>query len=544
MSISKPTANTQRAGTSSCRVAPVGTRTCRLAARGFTLTEMLVAIAVLVIVIIGTSKIFGTASQVTGLGQANQDVLAEAAAIERQIREDIARLSKEGFFAIHNVAVRNDVRGPAQPLLNPNLAPDAIIRADQLVFFATGVEGTQTYRQSQGSNHKSQGTISRVYYGHGFQLPRGLPVQIPNPAVNLVNAHDPDLQAAGPITPWAAGNVNMVRTQFATTGAATGATSVYSRAAAGVIDGTQPEARKWLLARQCVALMDDDTSANNDNSKTVYLGQTSTARSIFIDQPTYGFSRELRNGRVDAAATLANEIRRWVTYSGANPRPWFDAAFPIGAGGDGKTVVRSSVYYPRAERVAPSTHRVDQALTNAVISGACSSFTIDWTYEGSDTQRIDANGNVIGGVGEILDANGNVAYDSSNNPLTGVIMSSNGEQQWFGLTDGDRGVFPYSTLPTTGTGPLRAATTILPLGTLPNNIESQSVNTPTLQDYWAVFGYNQDRATDATGALDPDLGFTPWPTALRITMVLHDPAGRLEAGREVQFVIDLPRRER
>ena len=34
------------------------------------------------------------------------------------------------------------------------------------------------------------------------------------------------------------------------------------------------------------------------------------------------------------------------------------------------------------------------------------------------------------------------------------------------------------------------------------------------------------------------------PTALRITMTLHDPAGRLEAGREVQFIIDLPRKRK
>lgn len=534
----------QRAGTSTCRRAPTGMRTCRLTSpRGFTLTELLVAVAVLVIVIAGTSKIFGTASKVTGLAQANQDVLAEAAAIEAQIREDISRLSREGFFAVHNVAVSNDVRGPAQPLLNPNLPPNAIIRADQLVFFATGVEGAQAYRLTQGGNHKSQGTVSRVYYGHGFQLPRGLAVN--NVTANTANSHDPDIQAAGPITPWWVGNVNMVRTSVLT-GAGT---NNYSRTAAGVIDGTQPQAPKWLFCRQAVALLDDDTQNNNENGKTVYLGQTPTARSIFIDQPGYGWCRELRNGRVDAAASLLNEIRRWVTFSGATPRPWLNPAFPIGAGGDQKTVIRSSVYYPRAERAAPSTHRVDQALTNTVISSACSSIIIDWTYEGSDLQRIDANGNIIGGVGEVLDVNGNVvdptpASPNSGDELTGVIMTSNGEQQWFGLTDGDRGVFPYYTLPTTGTGPLRAASTILPLATLPNNIESQTVNTATLKDYWAVFGFNQDRPLNASGNLDPTLGYTPWPTALRITMTLHDPAGRLEAGREVQFIIDLPRKRK
>jgi len=518
------------------------------ASRAFTLTEMLVAIAVLVIVIVGTSKIFGTASKVTGMAQGNQDVLQEASAIERQLRDDIARLSKEGFFAIHCVAVRNDVNGAV--LLNPNLPPDALIRADQLVFFATGVEGTQSFIQGQGNNHKGQSTVSRVYYGPTFQLPRGLAVS-PN-GTNNVLAHDPDLQATGAITPWWTGNVTMVRTTFRTGGT----TDNYSRVGAGVIDGRQPEARQWLLARQCVALLDDDTQANNDNSKTVYLQQTQTARSIFAADnvpPTYGWSREIRNGRVDAAATLTNEIRRWVTFSGVNPRPWFDAAFPIGAGGDQKTVIRAAVYYPRAERAAPSTHRIDQALTNTVISSACSSFTIDWTYEGSDAQRVDANGNITGGVGEMLDHYGNVidptpAAPNSGDELGGVIITSDGEQPWFGFNDPARGVFPYSTLPTTGIGPLRAASTIGPLGTFPNNIESESpagqFNNASVKDYWAVFGYNQTDPLDATGVVDDALGYTPWPTALRITMTLHDPNGTLEAGREVQFLIDLPRKER
>src|SRR5688572_19982863 len=412
---------------------PPQERTAMNASRAFTLTEMLVAIAVLVIVIVGTSKIFGTASRVTGMAQGNQDVLQEAAAIERQLRDDIARLCKEGFFAIHCVSVRNDVNGAV--LLNPNLPPDALIRADQLVFFATGVEGTQAYRLSQGSNHKGQGTVSRVYYGPAFQLPRALPVN--GVAGNTASAHDPDLQAGGAkMTPWWNGNCTMVRTNFQTGGG----TGNFSRTGAGVIDGKQPEVRHMLLSRQAVALLDDDIQANNDNSKTVYLGQTLTARSIFVDHPGHGFCREILNGRADAAATLANEIRRWVTFSGVNPRPWFDPAFPAGAGGDQKTVIRSAVYYPRAERAAPSTHRVDQALTNTVISSACSSFTIDWTYEGSDAQRVDGNGNIIGGVGDVLDRFGNVidptpAAPNSGDELSGVIITSDGEQVWFGMDD-------------------------------------------------------------------------------------------------------------
>jgi hypothetical protein len=514
--------------------------------RAFTITELLVAIAVLVVVIIGTSKIFGTASQVTGLGQANQDLLQAATAIERQLRADIARLTHDGFFAIHNVAVSNDVNGAV--LLNPNLPADVIIRADQLVFFATGVESSQSYKLASGSNHKGQSTVARLYYGPAFQLPRASGYG----AVAPGTAHDADAQAANPMTPWRSGTVGMANT----TVVIGGGTNNFSRSASAAINGTQPNCLQWLLVRQPVALCDDDLQNNNDNSKTVYFGDVVTARSIWMDvplqqPPAYGWSREIRNGRVDCAATLPNEIRRWITFSGANVRPW-SGTFAPAQGGNQRNVISSAVYYPRAEREAPSMHRVDQALTNSVISEACSSFIVDWTYEGSDVQRVDANGNIKGGVGEVLDALGNVvdptpATPNSGDEFSGVIISRAGEQPWFGLADASRGVFPYGSLPTSGTGPLRAASTIMPLGAFPNNVESESAAGPFngtfVSDYWALFGYNQDRPLDATGNPHVDLGYTPWPSAIRITMVLHDPAGRLEAGREFQFVIDLPRRQ-
>jgi hypothetical protein len=195
------------------------------------------------------------------------------------------------------------------------------------------------------------------------------------------------------------------------------------------------------------------------------------------------------------------------------------------------------VYWPRAERKPPGQHRVDQALTTSVISSACSSVIIDWTYEGSDGQRVDANSNIIGGVGEILDPNGNVLLDAANNPYSGMILPSTLEQPWFGLTDTARGVSNY------GDAAFQTAAGYTPATTIAvANIESQSVSTPLIQDYWATFGYNQDRPRNAAGNIDPALGYTPWPTAIRITMVLHDPRGKLEAGREVQFIIDLPRK--
>ena len=127
----------------------------RRASGGFTLAEMMVAVGILIVVIAATAKIFGTVSKVTGIGVAGADVLQEAAAIERQLRADFQRLTPEGYFAIRCVAVPNDIHLlTSGRLLNPSLLPTALVRADQLVFFTTGVQSIQTFRQGSGSDRK------------------------------------------------------------------------------------------------------------------------------------------------------------------------------------------------------------------------------------------------------------------------------------------------------------------------------------------------------------------------------------------------------
>ena len=77
--------------------------------RAFTLTELLVAIVVLLVVILAVGRIFGTASTVVKNGEANADILQETSAVEQLIRSDLARISDEGFLIIQCIGVRNDV---------------------------------------------------------------------------------------------------------------------------------------------------------------------------------------------------------------------------------------------------------------------------------------------------------------------------------------------------------------------------------------------------------------------------------------------------
>ena len=88
-----------------------------------------------------------------------------------------------------------------------------------------------------------------------------------------------------------------------------------------------------------------------------------------------------------------------------------------------------------------------------------------------------------------------------------------------------------------------------------------------ISEYWAIFGYNANNPFGENGVdlvNDPaisaefnsppdgaDYGslsgdstwrYTPWPSALRITMRLLDRDSRLGKGWTYQFVVDLPER--
>ena len=150
--------------------------------RAFTIVELLTAIGLLAVVILAASKILGTTTQVSGLGEANSNVTQEAEAVEKQLRQDLARLDLDGYLVVRCVGVRNDVNrvryGNAAPLLNPVLAADAMLRCDQVVFFMKGAEDTQQYvgGSDLGGRVPPRAGSTRIVYGHGVQVPELTPI--------------------------------------------------------------------------------------------------------------------------------------------------------------------------------------------------------------------------------------------------------------------------------------------------------------------------------------------------------------------------------
>ena len=509
--------------------------------RGFTLTELLVAVAVLLVVIIATARIFGTVTKVTGAGQANADLLQTAQTIERQIRADLANLSRDGFMLIESVEVPNNVNGAASPLLNSALATTATLRCDRLVFFVEGqfsstqFAGSQAKHTSGGDTFypNKQATAARIYYGHGVQLKNADP---------LTDAFLP-LSNNQPLLPWtfdspADGPDLSIRNWN---------TGAYIKD----INASQPGAREWILARQPILLADDGVNGFLLFNSTQTDPKNSTVAIWFdpVQTPGANFDPGPLSSRVDIAGSTLDKIRQTITNFGTNnatqQRTQILRALNNGA-------TPNTLRFPRAEKVAPSMDRMDQMLTNPTLAANCSSFIVEWTWADR--------------TGLVKDNSTGIAVDpspanpGSGDEWVGVVMNGTSEQPWFGLPDASRGVYSLSQsffyngncngtwgcfgLPIYPVNVEGSLTSGGPLNNLPVSFVNGQGSTKV---YRASFGLNQTRAYDYDPSTNqatvfPNLNYTPWPTALRFTITLHDPQQRFTEGRTFQFVVELPRR--
>jgi type II secretory pathway pseudopilin PulG len=544
------------------------------AAAAFTLTEMLVAIGVLVVVIVAAAKIFGASSKVASVAEANADLLQTANAIEAQIRADFANLPPNGFLVLQQV----EVNQPGQlQTLDPSLG-GAEIRADQVAFFTRGIRPTQQYVGSQNlipsggviaADWAAEAAVARVYYGHGVTAPT-LPVGR-DPTFYGVQPPPVGAQWEGaPMVPWQAGVVET--RQWDSVGGTTGTARV---------PVTKPS--NWPLVRMATLMTTDGaTTAQfatgtglNATQRlfagtpplTVHAGPLTTIPSATpVPDPRWTSSRvDICKWQMDDLLTQmcyqyngnftdseklpftrstnfhsqpSTRLRMLQTLS-----PWAIPATRLAAG-DGTNF--RFVGYPRVEKSALGPARNEQMLTAPVLAANCSSFKVEWTW--------------TSGVGRSW-----FGYDDPTTPITGdepigMYVRPNSAQPWFGLdSPADPNVGPISDAnvftndgafkPWGAIGlPLVAGAgsdTVLCAVEGPRTGGSPIWTTSTRQGakrvYSAVFGFNQTDPSET--AIDaPNRGpYTPLPSALRITIRLHDSLGRIEGGRDFQFIVELPK---
>ena len=555
-------------------------------ARAFTLTELLVAVGVLVVVIVAAARIFSASSRVSGISQASADLLQTAAAIEAQVRADFANLPKNGFMVIQQVEV-NPANNPQT--LEPGLGP-VEIRADQVAFFARGVRATTRYTGSQESSVVSvdplvvsswtpESAVARIYYGHGVTAPT-VPVGFDPTVFGSPFPGEPNHEGA-PLVPWQGGRVETVRWD--------------------VSNGFGPPARmpltrpsNWPLARIATLLGTDGHTASG--ATTAGFGATSvnsTQRLFTSLQPqisplsTAAAPANLvdplwTSSRVDVVkwqmddlfSQMAYQYRSNGTlnralafnYDTAPSSPWagpstrlrmIQTLSPWATPATATNPINGSnflfVGYPRVEKAALGPAKAEQMLTAPVLAPNCSSFKVEWTWD-------DGVGRTWRGPGASGTATGREEL--------GMFVPRGATQPWFGLNDPILGMAASQVRPVSnmanfwqnGAYDLQRGSVGAPLVVDPddfavvcpvegaiNNAEGAPIwRTSSLQGskrvYHAVFGFNQENPGEINPFAFGRGPYTPLPSALRITLRLHDPLGRIEGGRDYQFIVELPKR--
>jgi prepilin-type N-terminal cleavage/methylation domain-containing protein len=527
--------------------------------KGFTLLELMVAVVVLLAVMISVGRIFSTTSDISASGRAISETLQQGVAMEQQLRQDIAQVSREGFFAIRSVAVSNDFKGEFL-LLDDSLPAEDLIRFDQLVFFTDGIATPML--NTVNTDFAGQGLASMVYYGHGVRFS-----QLEGHgegANNFDESNDPILvnNPTGLVAPWYDGIVEVETRKYTDSQNAGDPDERFTIVANGFYaNGSQGLPNDWTLCRQAIILGDDDFNPPDAIQKTTYMGRGVSSHTIFPWDPRIGGNNlypHVQHGRVDIAATQLDDIRQSVLqeveFTGDPNRTWRGAATNI----DQQELISSLFYWPRVEPYPPTAIRYDQALMMASLAEGCVSFKIEWTYDE--------------GVGEATDAN--------HRWFTGYDYDYALPQPWFGdaWVSSDLGdpyaitfdsLTRFTSLANDGSIPHVPAWSIDPTIIEPTfsfgdghpvaPVPTFDGSTGKLHEYWAMFGYNANTPffeneidflndnvnadTDMDDGLspgNPTWRYTPWPSALRITMRLLDRDNRLGAGWTYQFVVDLP----
>lgn len=141
----------------------------------FTVIELLVVIGILVVVSLGVATIFQSVGETVSRGRKLSELNQFASRMERVMREDFQRMTRDGFLVIINKnAGFQPSTGQVEDTLlyrgqdtdqDGNGVPGRIRRSDEIMFFARGDFVSQ--RRPIAPNMIASSNEAAIYYGHG-----------------------------------------------------------------------------------------------------------------------------------------------------------------------------------------------------------------------------------------------------------------------------------------------------------------------------------------------------------------------------------------
>lgn len=227
--------------------------------RGFTLVELLVAVGAVALLAVGIAEIFRVTGRTVSTGRRVSALAQQASALERQMRLDFGRMTRDGFLLIRNERANSGgltLRVAGDNLAVPRYGDSSDARRiDEIMFFATGdfvsardpIFGTRTARAQQ----------ARIWWGHGAR-------RDPSEAWLPVNLEDANFGAGAPGRP---------------------------NPADPSVTGINTFAREWILARHETLLASPSTAtddvpgipARRQRDHRFQIGLQPAAPSVFRD---------------------------------------------------------------------------------------------------------------------------------------------------------------------------------------------------------------------------------------------------------------------
>ena len=134
---------------------------------GFTLVELLVAVAAVALMTVGIAQVFSLTGRTVASGRRLATLNTYASLLERQLRADVAGMTREGFLVIRNELATGGGVGTGVQLSALDTNPRKR-RIDELMFFTRG--SVQTAREPLHPTRTARSAAARVYYGHGMRF--------------------------------------------------------------------------------------------------------------------------------------------------------------------------------------------------------------------------------------------------------------------------------------------------------------------------------------------------------------------------------------
>ncbi len=139
--------------------------------RAFTLVETLVAIGAVALISVGIAAVFQSVGRTVTTGRRVSNFTQFATLVERQMRSDFSRMTRDGYLVIHH-QYASDLNGRRIPVLPYEGAPASAAeerRIDEILFFAKG--DFTSAREPMAPGVLGRSGNAAIYYGHGVLWP-------------------------------------------------------------------------------------------------------------------------------------------------------------------------------------------------------------------------------------------------------------------------------------------------------------------------------------------------------------------------------------